>query len=125
MINKMSESDIKEEKMEESGVVCLRCESDIEEEKMESEVVCLWCGSTPCKWITYGKDIIEGGQEMYSEGENVENNKKRKAMYHLFTYLKYGHLGKGNRIPIPICVVEKIRETFPSPDGNYMGYISN
>ena len=121
----MSENDIEEEKMEESGVDCLWW-NDIEEEKMEeSEVVCLRCGSTPCEWITYGKDIIEGGQEMYSEGDNVENNKKRKAMYHLFTYLKYGHLGKGNRIPIPICVVEKIRETFPSPDGNYMGYISN
>ena len=101
-------------------------ETDIEEEKMEeSEAVCLRCGSTPCEWITYGKDIIEGGQEMYSEEENVENNKKRKAMYRLFTYIKYGHLGKGNRIPIPICVIEKIREMFPSPDGNYMGYMSN
>ena len=60
----MSESDIEEEKMEESGVDCLRCDSDIEEEKMEeSEVVCLRCGSTPCEWITYGKDIIEGDRK--------------------------------------------------------------
>ena len=101
-------------------------ESDIKEEKMEErEVVCLRCGSTPCEWITYGKDIIKGGQEMYSEEEDVENNKKRKAMYRLYTYLKFGHLGKGNRIPIPICVTEKIRGMFPSSDGDYMGYMSN
>jgi hypothetical protein len=94
-------------------------ESDSEEEKMEeSEAVCLRCGSTPCEWITYRKGIIEGGQEMYSEEENVENYKKRKAMYRLFTYQKYGHLGKGNRIPIPIYVIEKIRQMCSSPDEN-------
>jgi hypothetical protein len=62
---------------------------------------------------------------MYFDEENVENNKKCKAMYCIFTCLKYGHLGKGNMIPIPICIIEKIREMFPSPDGNYMGYMSN
>jgi hypothetical protein len=65
------------------------------------------------------------GQEMYSEEENVENNKKHNTMYCLFKYLKYGNLGKGNRIPIPICVIEKIREMFPIPDDNYMDYMSN
>ena len=60
-------------------------ESDSDKEKMEeSEAVCLRCSSTPCEWITYGKYIIEGGYEMFSEEENVENNKKCKAMYCFF-----------------------------------------
>jgi hypothetical protein len=62
---------------------------------------------------------------MYFEEENVENNKKCKAMYYILTYLKYGHLRKGNRIPIRICIIEKKREMFPSPDGKYMGCMSN
>ena len=62
---------------------------------------------------------------MYTEEDILENKKRRKAMYRLFTYLKYGHLGKGNRIPIPICVIENIRKVFPSPDVNYMGYMSD
>jgi hypothetical protein len=55
---------------------------------------------------------------MYSEEENLGNNKKCKAMYHLFTYLRYGHLGKANRIPIPIYIIENTRKIFPSPDDN-------
>ena len=99
---------------------------DREEEKIEGgETVYPRLGSTPCQWITYGKDIIEGGWEMHSGGDNVENHRKRKPMYPLFTYLKYGHLGKRNMIPIPTCVVEKMREMFPSPDGNFLGYLRN
>jgi hypothetical protein len=44
------------------------------------------------------------------DGNFIPNNKMRKALYKTFTYLKFGHLGRGNRIPIPSCVASKIRE---------------
>ena len=52
----------------------------------------------------------------------MAQNVVRKALYHLFTYLKYGHLGRGNRIPIPSCVMEKIREEYPDQNREFMGF---
>ena len=54
--------------------------------------------------------------------EQIENKERRKSMYRMFTYLKYGHLGRGVRIPIPECVLTKIQEIYPDPDGEYMGF---
>ena len=34
-----------------------------------------------------------------------------------------GYLGKEVRVPIPACAVTKIRETFPSEDAEYRGFI--
>ena len=41
---------------------------------------CLWCGSTPCEWLTYGGDIKEGAHQMYGDGVSVNDNQNRKAM---------------------------------------------
>ena len=64
------------------------------------------------------------GQEVIVDdnGVVVPNSKMRKALYRAFTYLKFGHLGKGNRIPISPCVAKKIREMYPDADGNYIGF---
>ena len=35
-----------------------------EEKKEDNEAICPLCGSISCQWIRYGKDIIEGGQEL-------------------------------------------------------------
>ena len=56
------------------------------------------------------------------EGNMVPNSTVRKGAYKLFTYMKFGHLGKGTRIPVPDCVTQKIREKYPEPDGNYVGF---
>ena len=57
--------------------------------------------------------------------ERLENKEMRKSMYRMFTYLKYGHLGRGVRIPIPECVVAKVREKYPDPDEDYMGFMES
>ena len=44
-------------------------------------------------------------------------------MYRMFTYLKYGHLGRGVRILVPECAVAKIQEKYPDPDGEYMDFM--
>ncbi|XP_065054976.1 P2X purinoceptor 7-like [Rhopilema esculentum] len=52
-------------------------------------------------------------------------NSFRKAAYRQFTLWKYGRLGRGNRRILPSCVVKIIREAYPSPDGQYMGFKNN
>eukprot|EP00795_Rhopilema_esculentum_P015960 gene15960-7292_t len=49
----------------------------------------------------------------------------RKAAYRQFTLWKYGRLGRDNRRILPSCVVKIIREAYPSPDGQYMGFKNN
>ncbi len=53
---------------------------------------------------------------------HVSNNKIRFSMYRMFTYEKFGCLGKGNRIKIPDCVESKIKELFPELDGAYTNF---
>ena len=102
----------------------------------ESEIVCQECGGTPCEWLEIGVDMVaqiretfkgdEDNEGMYirgTDGESVDSSTVRKAAYRLFTYMKFGHLGRGNRIPIPICVKQKIRDAYPlEDDSQYVGY---
>ena len=53
------------------------------------------------------------------------NNVMRHECYQTFMYLWKGHLGKGNRIPLPKCVLQGVRQRYPSHDGMYMGYHSS
>ena len=46
----------------------------------------------------------------------------RKAAYRRYTLWKYGKLGRGNRKILPSCVDTIIRQPYPAPDGNYMGF---
>ena len=38
------------------------------------------------------------------------------------TLCSHGYLGKGNRKVAPSCVVWKIRDNYPAPDNNYLGF---
>lgn len=40
----------------------------------------------------------------------------------MFTYWVHGKLGQGVRKEVPACAVSKIRETFPDPNGVYVGF---
>ena len=98
--------------------------------------VCPVCGSMPCEWDEFGQDLIDNIMLTYDHenhgakgglldpmtGQAVPNSKVRKVMYKLFTYAKYDHLGKGDWIPILVCVFEEIHELYPDPEGNYMGF---
>ena len=52
-------------------------------------------------------------------------NSYRKSAYRQYTLWRYGRLGKGNRRLCPACVVRMVRATYPSADGNYMGFRSS
>lgn len=45
-----------------------------------------------------------------------------KAGYRQFALWRYGKLGRDNRRVLPACAVRRIRERYPAPDGNYMGF---
>ena len=49
----------------------------------------------------------------------------QKAAYCLFVMRYHGHLGRGNQLVVPSCVVWRVRDEYPAPDGNYLGFIKN
>jgi hypothetical protein len=51
------------------------------------------------------------------------NRGHRHTSYRQFVMWEHGHLGKNNRVVIPCCVVQLIRNKWPSPDGNYTGFL--
>jgi hypothetical protein len=40
----------------------------------------------------------------------------------MFTFEKYGCLGKGNWLKIPDCLKGKVKEMFPELDGNHVNF---
>lgn len=107
---------------------------DLELEDLELEV-CEICGSTPCEWTEYGDSVLQQSRLLFHQesndgetvllnfhGEVVPNSTARKALYRAFTHYKFGHLGKGNWIPLTDCVTQKIRELFPEENGKYEGF---
>jgi len=106
-------------------------------DRTEEEYECCYmCGKVPCKWIEYGLPVVEEIKTRYildtavskgyviehNTGQKVNNEKLRFTSYTMFTYEKFGHVGKGHRIKLPLCVEGKIKEMFPNIDGNYTGF---
>lgn len=54
---------------------------------------------------------------------NMNNKNYRYFAYRNYIDLMFGKLGKHNRRLIPACIVKNIRQTWPDPDGNYVGFI--
>ncbi len=120
-------------------------ENDPEVFDVDNDIpVCAVYGGTPCQRVEFGDDLLEQGNEMFGQtasvsadassvivlvkrckgeiGEIVNNALARYQLCSMFTYLKYGHLGRGNRICLPECVEDKIREHFPDPQNHYTNF---
>ena len=46
----------------------------------------------------------------------------RKAIYHQYIMYSHRYLGRGNRKVALSCVVCKIHDKYPAPDGNHLGF---
>ena len=115
---------------------------------METEVKCYCCGESSliCETIIHetgkkcatevnifkktieDREILELQSKFQrgiitdSEGIIVPDSLRHTAYA---TFLQIGSLrscGKGRRYILPSCVVERIRELYPSPDGNYTDF---
>ena len=63
-----------------------------------------------------------------SEGDHLQDqhlrpNVARWRLYQTYVRAHYGILGRGNRVFVPQCVKDVIREMFPDPGGEYMGHM--
>ena len=86
--------------------------------------VCPGCGAYPCEVEEFGDQLLDLWRlPAINLLEETSNSVNRKCLYRKFIYLKYGHLGCGNRIPISKCIRDVIRETYPQEDpDSYMGF---
>ena len=60
----------------------------------------------------------------FKDSKTISNKSYRFSAYRQYTAWVhyYERLGRNNRLVIPSCVVKKIRDTFPSVDGSYIGF---
>jgi hypothetical protein len=56
--------------------------------------------------------------------EAVANIQKRFQLYRMIYRFMYGHLhgGRGERVELPECCVEAVKELYPDPSGAYVGF---
>lgn len=79
--------------------------------------------------ICLDRDILEvcikARCDIRADEFNFTMESFRKAAYRQYALWTYGKLGRGNRRVIPACVVRMIRQSYPAPDGRYMGFRSS
>ena len=110
--------------MNDHSVNDLNSNSSTTDEEKEDEYyqICLHCGDKPCFWTSYKNDIISSTMTMI-DNYLKPNSFFRKKAYQRYVLYKYGRLGKGNRVKIPLCVLEGVRSVWPETDSdNYMGH---
>ena len=54
--------------------------------------------------------------------DNMSHKNYRHHAYCNYIDYIYGKLGQFNRKVVPSCIVSHIRQQWPDPDGNYMGF---
>ena len=110
-----------------SWCVCSNCRpmpQDIEN-KCCKQKKCITYSSRFAK-ICLDPDVLElcirNTSDIRNDHEDNSTRAFRKAAYRQFILARHGYLGKGNRRVCPSCVVNKIRQRYPSVTGVYMGY---
>ncbi|XP_068098384.1 uncharacterized protein [Hyperolius riggenbachi] len=66
--------------------------------------------------------FLTHGYNAITLADKDRNRRLRKSIYRAFTGWVHGYLGRGERRPIPSCVVNKVRQAFPDPEGQYAGF---
>ena len=86
--------------------------------------VCDDCGCAPCEFIGRGVEVMSFVNAM-DDKENLQltNRQKRFLCYTGYSAYKHGYLGKYNRIKLPACVEEGIKNHYEEMDfSEYTGF---
>ena len=79
------------------------------------------------KTICLNKNVLEVALESWNDlrgdNKNYKNNNYRFISYRQYILWSHGHMGKRNRVPLPVCVLKRIREVFPDPENCYIPYV--
>ena len=74
-----------------------------------------------CHRYVYERVLRSAGDHL--RDEHLRPNVARRRLYQTYVSAHYGLLGRGNRVVVPQCVKDAIREMFPDPEGQYMGHM--
>lgn len=77
---------------------------------------CKYCNSHPCKVTFYAGTISEAANSL---SDDATTKSKRFACYRAYVAADHGYLGRGNQVPIPVCIKSYIRDLYPDEDDNY------
>ena len=65
---------------------------------------------------------IVNRSEVFADDPEYTPSSYRKAAYRQWILWQHGYLGRANRRVVPSCVVWTVRDRYPSPDGQYLGF---
>ena len=104
-------NDVKQEKKND---MYTDCDDDDEEE----EECCVTCG------LVENKDFIMENAELLMRDNALCNKERRHCLYKATIRNIYGYLGREVRVPLSLCIVNRIRAMFPNEDNEeeYIGF---
>lgn len=87
--------------------------------------MCPRCGQdeSRCEWLVHGNEIRDRLLVIKEECPALKNHNLRFEGYKIATGLIHGILGKYNRVQLPDCVTNGIRNLYPG--SNYVGFRNN
>lgn len=65
---------------------------------------------------------IRNRNDLFVLNDLPTNSHLRNAAYRQYVLWKFGHLGAGNRVVVPSCVVWEVRRAMPEAGGQYTGF---
>jgi hypothetical protein len=89
-------------------------------EEADEEGACIYCGGTDDCYLKQYETLLR------EEGELMADMPKKTIRHRLYQKIIkqiHGHLGTGNRTPVPGCVHVKVKELWPETrERDYVGY---
>ena len=79
------------------------------------------CESERCHCTLYYNVLRSAGDLIVAK--HIPPNVARRRLYATYVRVLHGVLGRGNRVVVPSCVKDLIREMFPDPQEEYMGHM--
>ena len=96
---------------------------DSGEDNFVDQELCGVCGEGPCCEETYKHKLRAAIQFSGKYGDEGLKTPCQLSIrtYNSFIQKMYSYLGKGNRVPLYICIEKVIKEMYPEPSGVYHG----